>query len=137
MLAAAQAPNLVSGIALVAPVADSRIFTEGLSEKAIAEWRTRGRRRVGNGFLKPAFLDDVLRIDAQRAMESLAMPILVMHGSADDVVPPSHAERICRSVAGPCELETFDGVGHRFEEPGALDRLLTVLARWLATIKEK
>jgi pimeloyl-ACP methyl ester carboxylesterase len=131
LLAAAQAAHLVSRIALMAPVADAKIFTDGLDDKAIAEWRKRGRRRVGSGYLKPGFLDDVLRIDAPKVMRALTMPVLVMHGEADDVVPIAHADLICRSVAGPCTVERFPGVGHRFEEPGALDRLLEVLARWL------
>jgi pimeloyl-ACP methyl ester carboxylesterase len=131
LLAAAQVPFLVSRVAVIAAVADSHIFTDGLSEKAITEWRTRGRRRVGNGFLKPGFLDDVLKVDAPEIMKSLAMPVLVMHGDADTVVPFAHAETIRRSVAGACEVVKFEGVGHRFEEPGALDRLLDVLEDWL------
>ncbi|MFN2376389.1 MAG: alpha/beta fold hydrolase, partial [Candidatus Binatia bacterium] len=42
LLAAAQAPHLVSRVALMAPVADTAIFTDGLSDKAVAEWRSRG-----------------------------------------------------------------------------------------------
>ena len=132
LLAAAHAPHLVSRVAVIAAVADSHIFTDGLGESAIAEWRTRGRRRVGSGFLKPGFLDDVLLLDAPAAMRSVTMPVLVMHGDADDVVPISHAELIRESVAGNCQVEKFKGVGHRFEETGALDRLLAVLGRWLA-----
>jgi len=131
LLAAAQAPHLVSRVAVIAAVADARIFIDGLSESAMAQWRARGRRRVGSGFLKPGFLDDVLSLDSARALQSLTMPVLVMHGDADEVVPFSHAELIRKSVAGPCTVEKFSGVGHRFEEPGALERLLTVLARWL------
>jgi uncharacterized protein len=131
LLAAAQAPHLVTRVAVIAAVADSKIFTDGLTEGAIAEWRTRGRRRVGSGFLKPTFLDDVLRLDAPRILSALTMPVLVMHGDADEVVPFEHAEIIRRSVSGPCKVERFAGVGHRFEEPGALDKLLAVLARWL------
>jgi uncharacterized protein len=131
LLAAAHVPFLVSRVAVIAAVADSRIFTEGLTEKAISEWRTRGRHRVGSGFLKPAFLDDVLKIDAPAMMKQVTMPVLVMHGDADTVVPFAHAEKIARSVAGPCEVVKFEGVEHRFEEPGALDRLLDVLASWL------
>lgn len=133
LLTASHAPHLVSRVAVMAAVADSRIFTDGLDEAAIAEWRTRGRRRVGSGFLKPGFLDDVLALDAPAAMKAVTMPVLVMHGDADDVVPFSHAEIIRASVSGPCKVERFRGVGHRFEEPGALDRLLAVLERWLAS----
>jgi uncharacterized protein len=131
LLAASHVPFLVSRVAVIAAVADSRIFTDGLTEKAIEEWRTRGRRRVGSGFLKPGFLDDVLKIDAPEAMKSITMPVLVMHGDADTVVPFSHSATICSSVSGPCEVVKFEGVGHRFEEPGALDRLLDVLEDWL------
>jgi putative redox protein len=133
LLTASHLPHLVSRVAVIAAVADSHIFTDGLSDKDIAEWRSRGRRRVGSGFLKPAFLDDVLRLDAPAAMRSVTMPVLVMHGDADDVVPSSHAELICKSVSGTCRVEKFAGVGHRFEEPGALDRLLDVLESWLAS----
>lgn len=131
LLTAAQLPHLVSRVAVIAPVADSRLFTDGLSDKAIADWRTRGRRRVGSGFLKPSFLDDVLRIDAPAALRTIQMPVLVMHGDADDVVPFSHAEIVRKNVQGPCRIEKFAGVGHRFEEPGALAKLLVVLERWL------
>lgn len=131
LLTAAQLPHLVSRVAVIAPVADSRLFTDGLSDKAIADWRTRGRRRVGSGFLKPSFLDDVLRIDAPAALRTIQMPVLVMHGDADEVVPFSHADIVRRNVQGPCKVEKFAGVGHRFEEVGALDKLLVVLERWL------
>lgn len=132
LLTAAQIPHLVSRVAVIAAVADSHIFTDDLADSAIAEWRARGRRRVGSGFLKPGFLDDVLKINAPAAMKSVTMPVLVMHGEDDDVVPISHADLICASVSGACRVERFAGVGHRFEEPGALDRLLDVLERWLA-----
>jgi uncharacterized protein len=136
LLAAAQSSYLVSGVAVIAAVADAHLFTDGLGDKEIAEWRTRGRRRVGSGFLRPAFLDDVLGIDAPKVMQALSMPVLVMHGDADTVVPPSHAEIIRKNVAGPCRVEIFPGVGHRFEEPGALDRLLDVLEDWLRSSGE-
>jgi pimeloyl-ACP methyl ester carboxylesterase len=137
LLAAAQAPHLVSAVAVIAAVADAGIFTEGLSDKDIAEWRSRGRRRVGSGFLRPGFLDDVLRIDAPETMRLLTMPVLVMHGDSDTVVPPSHAAIIRSHVSGPCVVEIFAGVGHRFEEPGALARLLDVLAEWLSGLQDK
>jgi pimeloyl-ACP methyl ester carboxylesterase len=78
----------------------------------------------------------VLQIDAPSTIRSLTMPVLVMHGDADTVVPPAHAQIICASVAGPCTVEIFEGVGHRFEEPGALARLLDVLAAWLDRHKD-
>src|SRR5690606_29280116 len=45
LLAAAQMPHLVSRVAVIAAVADAALFTDGLTDKDIAEWRRRGRRR--------------------------------------------------------------------------------------------
>ena len=131
LLAASQAAHAVSRVATIAAVADTRLFTETLTEKAIADWRRRGRHRIGSSFLKPSFLDDVLRIDAPSAFSRITMPLLVMHGDADTVVPASHAQIIAASVCGPVRVEMFPGVGHRFEEPGALGRLLDLLEGWV------
>jgi dipeptidyl aminopeptidase/acylaminoacyl peptidase len=57
-----------------------------------------------------------------------------MHGESDDVVPFEHAERIAAAAAGDVRLEAFPGVGHRFEEPGALTAMLDVLDGWLAEV---
>lgn len=131
LLAATRAQHVVSRVATIAPVADPHIFTKDLTPDAIAGWRSRGRRRVGANFLRPTFLDDVLALDAPRAFSHLNIPILVLHGDADTVVPPSHAELIARYAGGPVTIKHFPGVGHRFEEPGALARLLDTLDAWL------
>ena len=131
LLAAAAAPHLVSRVAVMAAVADCALFTKDLGPDDLADWRKRGRRRVGSGFLKPSFLDDVLKIDAPAALRRLGMPLLVLHGDADPVVPFEHAGIIQANVQGPCMVERFAGVGHRFEEPGALEHLLDVMEQWL------
>lgn len=131
LLAATKAQHVVSRVATIAPVADSHLFTDSLSAEAIAGWRSRGRRRVGAGFLRPTFLDDVLAIDAPSMFAHLKVPVLVLHGDADNVVPPSHADIIAANAGGPVTVKRFPGVGHRFEEPGALSQLLDALEEWL------
>jgi len=130
LLAAARTPERVHAIATIAAVADTALFTDTLSEADIEAWRRTGRRRWREGHLDVAFLDDVQRIDVPLAVSTLTQPLLVMHGEADTVVPPEHAGVIAAAAAGDVTLAMFPGVGHRFEEPGALDKLLARLESW-------
>jgi putative redox protein len=131
LLAAAQAPAKVDAVATIAAVADAAIFTESLTAQEIADWRREGRRRWRDGWMRSTFLDDLKSVDVLGAVRKIEKPLLVMHGTADDVVPFEHAERIAAAAGGDVRLEAFPGVGHRFEEPGALDRLLDVLDEWI------
>ena len=80
------------------------------------------------------FLDDIERLDILAAVSSLPQPLLVMHGEADSVVPVDHAMAIAAAAPGAVTLATFPGVGHRFEEPGALPALLDRLESWAAAV---
>jgi pimeloyl-ACP methyl ester carboxylesterase len=134
LLAAARAPDRVQAIATIAAVADTSLFTASLTLEEIAEWRRTGRRRWRDGYLRSDFLDDVEHLDIGAAVATLTQPILVMHGEADPVVPPRHARLIREAAKGDVEVALFPGVGHRFEETGALDALLDRMQRWLARV---
>jgi pimeloyl-ACP methyl ester carboxylesterase len=62
-----------------------------------------------------------------------ALPILIVWGSRDPIIPVSHAEDAHRDLAGS-RLEIFDGIGHlpQLEAPG---RFVAVLERFLAESK--
>lgn len=134
LLAAARTPERVHAIATIAAVADTALFTKTLSTDEIASWRRTGRRRWHEGYLNVGFLDDVERIDIPLAVATLTQPLLVMHGEADTVVPPEHASVLAAAAAGEVTLAMFPGVGHRFEEPGALDGLLARLESWVRRV---
>ena len=136
LVAAAQAAQRVDAVATIAAVADTNLFVEELSEQEIRHWRESGKRQWRDGHIKSTFLDDVLSLDIPKLVSTLQCPLLVMHGDNDDVVPPSHARTIERSARGPVEVVMFPGVGHRFEEPGALGELLETTDGWLAEVVE-
>ncbi len=131
LLAVSQAPHLVRRAATMAAVADTALFTDRLSEAEIADWRSEGRRSWGDGHLNVGFLEDALGLDARSAIARICRPILAVHGADDEVVPVEHGRLIARSLPEDAELSVFEGVGHRFEEPGALDRLLQTIEDWL------
>jgi pimeloyl-ACP methyl ester carboxylesterase len=58
------------------------------------------------------------------------VPVLIIWGERDPIIPVRHGEEACRGMPGS-RLEIFDGVGHmpQLEEPG---RFVAVLARFLA-----
>jgi len=137
LIAAAQAPDKVDGVATIAAVGDAAIFTDGLTPRELAQWRKEGRRRWRDGWMKSTFLTDLATVDILACVRRIRQPLLVMHGTEDDVVPFDHAERIAAAAAGEVRLEAFPGVGHRFEEPKALDGLLDTLEAWLEDVLEK
>jgi putative redox protein len=133
LLAAAEAGRRVEGVATIAAVAEASLFLRGLTPAATEAWRRQGWRAWGEQRLRATFLDDLDRIDVLGAAASLDCPLLVLHGDADSVVPPAHARAIA-AAHGRARTRMFPGVGHRFEEPGALDGLLEELDDWLGTV---
>lgn len=134
LLTAARAPERVNAVATIAAVADTGLFTASLSPHEIEAWRRTGMRRWRDGHLKSTFLDDVESIDLPAAIATIRQPLLVTHGEKDGVVPREHARIIEQAASGPVEVATFPGVGHRFEEPGALDALLDRMESWLLRV---
>jgi pimeloyl-ACP methyl ester carboxylesterase len=58
------------------------------------------------------------------------VPVLIIWGERDPIIPVRHGEEACQSMPGS-RLEIFDGAGHmpQLEEPG---RFAAVLSRFLA-----
>ena len=55
-------------------------------------------------------------------------PLLLVHGSQDDVVPVTHAEEMYAQAGQPRELEIVDGAGHRLRQD---DRAMAIVIDWL------
>jgi pimeloyl-ACP methyl ester carboxylesterase len=73
-----------------------------------------------------AEFDDVT---PERSIKSVRVPVLVAHGSDDDVVPVDHARRIAEA-SGRAEVRILDGAGHQLRrEPGIVD----LVDEWLRT----
>ena len=84
--------------------------------------------------LGPGVLEDPARwaaefdeVTTERSIAGVGIPTLVMHGTADTVVPVSHAYRIA-ARAPHAELAILEGAGHNLRhDPAAMDRV----AGWL------
>ena len=70
------------------------------------------------------------RVDASdRLYLSARIPVLIIWGARDPIIPVHHAERAHKAIAGS-QLEIFEGVGHlpQLEVPG---RFVAVIERFL------
>lgn len=134
LLAASRASDRVAAVATIAAVTDTALFAAGMSDEEIARWRETGKRAWGTSYLRSGFLDDAERLDIPVAVAGLDKPMLVMHGDSDPVVPPAHGDLLARVAGDRARLVSFPGVGHRFEEPGALDGLLDALEAFVVPL---
>jgi alpha-beta hydrolase superfamily lysophospholipase len=71
--------------------------------------------------------DEFDRVTPERSITAVRVPVLVVHGTADDVVPVDHARRIAEA-SGRAEVRILEGAGHQLRrEPGIVD----LLDEWL------
>ncbi len=144
ILAARESPR-IRALVTWSAIATVRRWTQG----ELARWRRDGflavlNTRTGDQLpLGPDTLHDIEkhadgRLNIERAAAALRIPWLVIHGSADESVPPGEAETLA-AVAPPSTQALFiEGAGHTFgaSHPFAgmtpeLERLFAESIGWL------
>lgn len=125
---AAQDPALKAVVA-VAPVGGPEMV--GPRTEQFMARLSRPLRAAGPRALARDFAAAVSRQDPAKALASLKRPVLLVHGTDDDVVPIAVARRLAAAARGPFRLVTEKGGGHDFLD--RRDRLVRLVAPWLAT----
>ncbi|PCN50414.1 hypothetical protein B6U99_04415 [Candidatus Geothermarchaeota archaeon ex4572_27] len=82
-------------------------------------------KRIG-----PSLAEDLRRYDMLR-LAAEAPPLLIIHGSRDEVVPPEHATALYRAARQPKRLEIVEGADHVFSRPEHLERVVSLCIEWL------
>ena len=67
------------------------------------------------------------RLDLLDKIQRLQVPVLVVHGAEDDLVPPDMARRLYAAARGPKRLLMVEGVGHRWVAFRARDAIFAKL----------
>lgn len=125
ILFAARHPE-TGAVFLKSPVRDLRALCEArLGHEGIRRWQREGRITLPDAErpldLSWDFYSDAGRWDVDRSARAIRAPIEIVHGDADTAVPLEQSRTL------PGTLHVLPGVGHRYLEPGAMDRV-TVLA---------
>lgn len=82
--------------------------------------------------LSQAYVDDLHGLGELFAqVAGLTQPLLLIHGSADEVVPPEDSVDAHAHAAEPKQLVLIEGAGHSFDE-ASYDRVADAVANWLA-----
>lgn len=112
----AQHPELVPGLALLAPAF-------GLLARLEHRLDPQGRMWTGDGrsfHLSERVAADARTLDEPGLPGRIRVPTLVVHGTADEVVPQTASERLFAALATPRkELWIVPGGGHRLNEIAA------------------
>ncbi|MEM3725767.1 MAG: alpha/beta fold hydrolase [Candidatus Bathyarchaeia archaeon] len=79
--------------------------------------------------LKENFFKDLGKYDLLEAVKK-APPILIIHGSMDEIVPVEHALKIYEAAPEPKRLEIIDGADHIFSRAEHLDKVINLSLEW-------
>lgn len=79
--------------------------------------------------LKASFYEDIRRHNLLEAVRR-APPILIIHGSADEVIPVDHALKLYEVAGGPKRIEIISGADHAFKRPEHLDKAIDLAIEW-------
>ena len=124
--ATARRPDLVRGLAMLAPALG---FLEHIDQHVDAQ----GRMWTSEGFsfpLSPRVATDARQLDERSLPAMLRVPTLIVHGTADEVVPPGDSERFFAAIPhAQKSLWIVPGGNHRLNTVAAaiwprLDALL-------------
>lgn len=64
-------------------------------------------------------------VETERSVSDIQIPLLIVHGSADDVVPVEHAHRIAQNSQTDTEVRILEGAGHQLrKEPAAIEAVM-------------
>lgn len=79
--------------------------------------------------LKENFFKDLERYDLLDAVKK-APPILIIHGSLDELVPVGHALKIYEAAREPKRIAIIEGADHTFSKTEHLNKAIDLTIKW-------
>lgn len=108
----------VPALVLWAPVGDPRrVFTEiggGNPSSGFASIPTAGGLDIGGLLVGQGMIEDVMRVRPVDEVRMHPGPVLLIHGTADQTVPPYNGELYQAALGDRCTLVWIDGADHTF-----------------------
>jgi uncharacterized protein len=124
------AVGFISGSSQAARVRE--VFPADAIEKAEREGSSEAFIYGRSIILKKEFLLDVERFNVGHAAAVLGRPLLVVHGTKDEVIPFFHARQIHSWAQEPKSLELMEGADHLFRDEIHLRRLQAIVCSWFS-----
>jgi len=118
-------------IVLFAAVSRPAKILEGFPPEQVARWKASGRFELDGVSLRWGFFDDASRLDIPGAAGAIRSPTLLIHGSADTLVPPSSSREIHDALDTRREIVILDGADHAFTQAAHQARLVDLTTSWI------
>lgn len=80
--------------------------------------------------IKAKFFDEIRNYDGGYAIRQIKCPILIIHGTADDLVPIDQSQQYYKKANEPKKLERIQGGKHSLDEPAHLQHVLDLAIDW-------
>ncbi len=120
----------ISGSSQAARVRE--VFPPETVEKAEREGQAQAFVYGRDMSLKREFLLDVEKYNVGHAVAVLHRPLLIVHGTADEIIPPFHARQLHQWSNGHSRLELMEGADHLFRDERNLSKLRKLVCSWFA-----
>ncbi|MGH7232727.1 MAG: alpha/beta hydrolase [Nitrospiraceae bacterium] len=136
ILAASKRPD-VSALGLKCPVADfPEVLRLEFGQAGMDRWRQRNEIPDVTGGTRPvrlpfAFYENCLGYDAYKAAGTITVPVLIVQGDCDDLVPLHQSRRLWEAVAVEKDLKILNGADHGFTKADDFRTMTTVLVEWM------
>lgn len=112
---------------LFLPLVEGKL--EGPAEELISIENEEGKIELKRNFFLDLFKHNLLNC----AAEIRPRDLLIIHGSADESVPPEDARLIYNAAGEPKRIEIIEGADHRFSNH--IEQVWEIFFDWLKTIK--
>ena len=135
-LMAASQTNDLFALALKSPVSNYEEVELGRKgADYVQEWKEKGFIMHENGAgellrLNYTFFDDFKNNNGYEAAKNITIPVFIVHGDADDIVPVEQSKKTA-SLISDCFLEIISGGDHKFSNLDQKKKVLKMLADFL------
>ena len=132
LAAARESPGVRSVVTVAAPVDPSHVekhydaVVDRVMSEGTAEWMVGGRTLT----LKRAFVEDVREARLQDKIESLHLPLLILHSPTDNTVGIDNASEIFRLARHPRSFVSLEGSDHLLTAHGQAHRAARIIGAW-------
>lgn len=108
---------------------------EEFAEQRVKEWKEKGyafteSKRFGKMRINFSFYEDLFNYRDYSVYESIKIPVLVLHGTADKSVPIEHSRELIKHIKNSKLIE-FKGADHNYSKQEDRDKMINETVKFL------
>lgn len=130
---AARDPRIRTLVLWSAPADLLHVITQGAEKPSRSVAENPKGYDIGGLIVGTGFIQDVMRIRPLEAAQQFAAPVLVVHGTKDETVPPDHARLCYEAFSGPKALRLVEGADHTYSLTPWEEEVITASTDWFTS----